>query len=410
VKARYRGGAMAGPQIATGVPLATIGEIGRQLTSTPKGFNVHPKVQKLLEGRAEMAEGKRPVDWGMGEALAFGSVLWEGVRVRLSGQDVRRGTFSHRHAVLFDQQTNAPYAPLAHLRDGQGAIEVRDSPLSEAGVLGFEYGYSLEMPDGLTIWEAQFGDFVNAAQVIIDQFLSSSEAKWGRLSGLVLLLPHGMEGQGPEHSSARLERFLELSVDDNWQVMNFTTPASYFHALRRQVLAPWRKPMVVMSPKSLLRHPEAVSPLDALGPERAFQPFLADEVADPADVVRVCLCSGKIYYELAAARAKQQARQVAIVRMEQLYPLESDALLSILSRYREGVEVVWVQEEPRNMGAWEYVNLHLSPLLRGWGDFSCISRPPSASPAAGSATRHRLEQEGLVNQAIGAAARVAVAS
>jgi 2-oxoglutarate dehydrogenase E1 component len=410
VKARYRGGAMAGPQIATGVPLATIGEIGRQLTATPKGFNVHPKVQKLLEGRAEMAEGKRPVDWGMGEALAFGSVLWEGVRVRLSGQDVRRGTFSHRHAVLFDQQTNAPYAPLAHLRDGQGAIEVRDSPLSEAGVLGFEYGYSLEMPDGLTIWEAQFGDFVNAAQVIIDQFLSSSEAKWGRLSGLVLLLPHGMEGQGPEHSSARLERFLELSVDDNWQVMNFTTPASYFHALRRQVLAPWRKPMVVMSPKSLLRHPEAVSPLDALGPERAFQPFLADEVADPADVVRVCLCSGKIYYELAAARAKQQARQVAIVRMEQLYPLESDALLSILSRYREGVEVVWVQEEPRNMGAWEYVNLHLSPLLRGWGDFSCISRPPSASPAAGSATRHRLEQEGLVNQAIGAAARVAVAS
>jgi 2-oxoglutarate dehydrogenase E1 component len=376
----------------------------------PSGFNVHPKLAKLLEARAEMAEGKRPVDWGMGEALAFATLAWEGVRVRLSGQDVRRGTFSHRHAVLFDQQTNAPYEPLAHLRDGQGAVEVRDSPLSEAGVLGFEYGYSLEMPDGLTVWEAQFGDFVNAAQVIVDQFLSSSEAKWGRLSALALFLPHGMEGQGPEHSSARLERFLELSVDDNWQVMNLTTPANLFHALRRQVLAPWRKPLVVMSPKSLLRHPEAVSPLAAFGEGRAFEPFVGDDEADPDDVTRVCLCSGKIHYELAAARRQQGARNVAIIRMEQLYPLEADALLGLLSSYREGVDVVWVQEEPRNMGAWDYIDLHLSPLLKGWGEFSCISRPPSASPAAGSATRHRLEQEGLVNQAIGGAPGVAVAS
>jgi 2-oxoglutarate dehydrogenase E1 component len=410
VRGRYRGGSIAGSQIATAVPLATLREIGEQLASTPPGFHVHPKVQKLLEARAEMAQEKRPLDWGMGEALAFGTLAAEGVRVRLSGQDVRRGTFSHRHAVLFDQQTNAPYAPLAHLSDRQGVVEVRDSPLSEAGVLGFEYGYSLEMPDGLTIWEAQFGDFVNAAQVIIDQFLSSSEAKWGRLSGLVLLLPHGMEGQGPEHSSARLERFLELSVEDNWQVVNLSTPANYFHALRRQVLAPWRKPLIVMSPKSLLRHAEAVSPLSDLAEGRAFQPFIADETADPAEVTRVVVCSGKIYYELKAAREQQKVGHVAIVRMEQLYPLEADALLGILARYREGVEVVWVQEEPRNMGAWEYVNLHLSPLLRGWGEFSCISRPASASPAAGSATRHRLEQEGLVNQAIGTAARVAVAS
>jgi 2-oxoglutarate dehydrogenase E1 component len=386
-----------------------LAQVGKALTTLPPSFNVHPKLAKLLAGRAEMAAGKRPVDWGMGEALALGTLAWEGVRVRLSGQDVRRGTFSHRHAVLFDQQTGQPYSPLGQLRDGQGAVEVRDSALSEAGVLGFDYGYSLEMPDGLTVWEAQFGDFVNAAQVIVDQFLSSSEAKWNRLSGLVLLLPHGMEGQGPEHSSARLERFLELSVDDNWQVVNLTTPAQIFHALRRQVLADWRKPLVVMSPKSLLRHPQAVSSLPDFT-ERGFQPFIPHELGDPSEVTRVLLCSGKISYELAAARAQQEARQVAIVRVEQLYPFHSDQLLGLLSRYDKSREVVWVQEEPRNMGAWDFMNLHLSPLLRGATDFSCISRPPSASPAAGSATRHKLEQEGLVNQAIGATARPAVAA
>jgi 2-oxoglutarate dehydrogenase E1 component len=308
--------------------------------------------------------------------------------------------------VLFDHETGRPYSPLSHLCEGQGDVEVRDSPLSEAGVLGFEYGYSLEMPDGLTIWEAQFGDFVNAAQVIVDQFLSSSESKWNRLSGLVLLLPHGMEGQGPEHSSARLERFLELSVDDNWQVMNLTTPAQLFHALRRQVIAPWRKPMVVMSPKSLLRHAQAVSPLSELG-EGAFRAVIPDEVADPGQVTRVVLCSGKIYHDLAAARAEQGVRNVANVRIEQLYPLDSASLRALLSRYPRGIEVVWAQEEPRNMGAWEFMELHLSPLLRGW-EFSCMARPASASPAAGSATRHRLEQESLVNQVISAPARVAV--
>jgi 2-oxoglutarate dehydrogenase E1 component len=290
-------------------------------------------------------------------------------------------------------------------------VEVRDSPLSEAAVLGFEYGYSLDMPDGLVLWEAQFGDFVNAAQVILDQFLSSSEAKWSRISGLALLLPHGMEGQGPEHSSARLERFLELSVDDNWLVMNLTSPAQFFHALRRQVLAPWRKPLIVLSPKSLLRHPAAVSSLAALSTGR-FEPVLADEGgADPKEITRVVLCSGKIYYELAAARAANpaQGRNVAIVRVEQLYPLATDVVLGLIAQYGEGVEVVWVQEEPRNMGAWSTMELNLSPLLRGNVEFSCISRPPSASPAAGSATRHKLEQEGLVNQAISAPARRAVA-
>src|SRR6266568_4057902 len=411
VKAHYRGGPIAGTsaEIRTVVASELLGQVGKVLATVPPGFNIHPKVAKLLEGRAEMVAGKRPVDWGMGEALAYGTLAWEGVRVRLSGQDVRRGTFSHRHAVLFDQQTGQPYSPLGHLRDGQGAVEVRDSPLSEAGVLGFDYGYSLEMPDGLTIWEAQFGDFVNAAQVIVDQFLSSSEAKWNRLSGLVLLLPHGMEGQGPEHSSARLERFLELSVEDNWQVMNLTTPAQLFHALRRQVLADWRKPLVVMSPKSLLRHPQAVSSLSEFT-EGGFKYFIPDELGEPSDVTRVLLCSGKISYELAAARAEQQARQVVIVRIEQLYPLNADHLLGVLSRYGQSREVVWVQEEPRNMGAWEFMNLHLSPLLRGVMDFSCISRPPSASPAAGSTTRHKLEQQGLVNQAIGAPSRPAVAA
>jgi 2-oxoglutarate dehydrogenase E1 component len=411
VRGRYRGGPIIGSGLAeatTAVPKEELAEVGRALVTVPPSFNVHPKVAKLLEARAEMMAGARPADWGLGEALAFGTLAWEGVRVRLSGQDARRGTFSHRHAVLFDQQSGQPYSPLAHIRERQGTVEVRDSPLSEAGVLGFDYGYSLATLDGLVIWEAQFGDFVNAAQVIIDQFLSSSEAKWNRLSGLVMLLPHGMEGQGPEHSSARLERFLELSVDDNWQVVNLTTPAQIFHALRRQVLAPWRKPLVVMSPKSLLRHPEAVSPLEAFT-QGSFQPFLPDTVANPAEVTRVIMCSGKVYYELEAARKAQNARHVAILRIEQLYPLHTAALLSMLSAYREGCEVVWVQEEPRNMGAWDFLNLHLSPLLRGNFEFSCISRPPSASPAAGSATRHRTEQEALVQKAINAPVRVAVA-
>jgi 2-oxoglutarate dehydrogenase E1 component len=381
----------------TGVAPEELRKIAEAITAVPQGFRVHPKLAKVLEARAEMGNGRRPLDWGMGEALALGSLAWQGTRIRLVGQDVRRGTFSHRHAVLYDQERGTPYAPLSHLRSGQGRVEIRDSLLSEAGALGFEYGYSLEMPDALVVWEAQFGDFVNAAQVIIDQFLSSGEAKWNRLSGLVLLLPHGMEGQGPEHSSARLERFLELSVDDNWRVVNLTTPASYFHALRRQIASPWRKPLVVMSPKSLLRHPQAVSSLDELAQGRFRAVIPDDEAAE--ETTRVVLCSGKLYYDLAAARQREAQRHVALVRLEQLYPLAIEEILEAIGRYRRGVEVVWAQEEPSNMGAWDYVSARLAPRLAS--PLLLVSRPPSASPAAGSATRHKLEQEQLVREALG---------
>jgi 2-oxoglutarate dehydrogenase E1 component len=398
----YRGGAIGtGPEAETAVAPEVVQHVARHLTEVPPGFRAHPKVVRILEMRAEMAQGKRPLDWGMAEALALGTLAWQGVRVRLAGQDSQRGTFSHRHAVIFDVHNNAPYMPLAHLREGQGKVEIVDSLLSEAAALGFEYGYSLERPDALVAWEAQFGDFVNGAQVIVDQFLCSSEAKWNRLSGLVLLLPHGLEGQGPEHSSARLERFLALSVDDNWQVMNLTTPAQIFHALRRQVLSPWRKPLVIMSPKSLLRHPRAVSPVEEITGGR-FQAVLPDEGgADPAEITRVVLCSGKIYYDLVAAREAQQARHAAVVRLEQLYPLRNDELMGALSRYREGVEVVWAQEEPFNMGARVYAETRLRPLVTPWAEWSLVTRPPSPSPASGSATRHRLEQEALVIQALG---------
>jgi 2-oxoglutarate dehydrogenase E1 component len=395
----YRGGPFGKEaEPPTGVAAETLREIAGTLTQAPRGFRVHPKLAKVLEARAEMGRGARPLDWGMGEALALGSLAWEGTRIRLVGQDTRRGTFSHRHAVLYDTERGTPYLPLSHLRSGQGPVEVRDTLLSEAAALGFEYGYSLELPEALTIWEAQFGDFVNAAQVIIDQFLSSGEAKWNRLSGLVLLLPHGMEGQGPEHSSARLERFLELSVDDNWRVVNVTTPAQYFHALRRQVLSPWRKPLVVMSPKSLLRHPRATSPLEALV-EGRFRRVIGDDAADPQEITRVVLCSGKLFYELAAAREAAKARHVAIVRLEQLYPLATDEILAAIGRFRQGVELVWAQEEPANLGAWDSIDGRLAPRLPG--PLRLVSRPPSASPAAGSATRHKLEQEQLVRESLG---------
>jgi len=394
----YRGGAISGPEPATGVDEGTLRAAVEALASVPQGFHLHPKLAKVLEARAEMGRGRRPLDWGTAEALAFATLALSGVRVRLVGQDTRRGTFSHRHAVLHDQQTGIPYTPLANLREGQGPVEVRDSPLSEAAALAFEYGYSLDMPDALTIWEAQFGDFVNAAQVIVDQFLSSAEAKWRRLSGLVLLLPHGMEGQGPEHSSARLERFLELSVEDNWRVVNLTTPAQYFHALRRQVLSPYRKPLVVMAPKSLLRHPAAVSQLRELA-EGAFRPVLPDDDADPREISRVVFCSGKLYMELAAARKAQGSRHVALIRLEELYPLHDEELRKAIAPYRAGVQLVWAQEEPSNMGAWDYVDLHLSPRLPS--PLQLVSRPASASPAAGSATRHHLEQDQLVREALG---------
>ncbi|HQR30524.1 MAG TPA: 2-oxoglutarate dehydrogenase E1 component [Anaeromyxobacteraceae bacterium] len=403
VWSRYRGGPLPlADEVATAVPADRLSHVARHLSEIPAGFEPNPKIAKLFEARADMARGKRPLDWGFAEQLAYGTLAWEGHAVRLVGQDVRRGTFSHRHAVVYDQRTAAPYMPLAHLREGQGKVHVYDSLLSEAAALGFEYGYSLEQPESLVIWEAQFGDFVNGAQVLIDQFLSASEVKWNRLSGLVLLLPHGMEGQGPEHSSARLERFLELSVEDNWRVMNLTTPAQIFHALRAQVVSPWRKPLVVMSPKSLLRNPAAVSPLEALVAGR-FRPVLPDAgVPDPGAVRRVVLCSGKVYYDLAEARAQRGKNDVALVRVEQLYPLHVADLQEAIAPYPAAAEVVWVQEEPRNMGAWPYIRDALGGAVRNFdARTSVVSRPPSPSPASGSATRHKLVQQALVQEALG---------
>jgi len=383
--------------VSTGVDRERIARLAQQLTDVPDDFNVHPKLRRLMDQRRDGAEGRRPIDWGLAEALAFASLVTEGTPVRLSGQDSRRGTFSHRHAVLHDNLTGRLYTPLAHMATDQGRFEVWDSPLSEAGVLGFEYGYSLDYPDGLIIWEAQFGDFCNGAQVLIDQFLSSGEDKWYRLSGLVLLLPHGFEGQGPEHSSARLERWLTLCAEDNMQVCNLTTAAQIFHALRRQVVRPYRKPLVIMSPKSLLRLPAASSTLDDL--EADFQRIIPDDVcADAAEVNRVLLCSGKVYYDLDAERRRQELSNVAIVRLEQLYPLQAADLEQALSPYGDSAEIVWVQEEPRNMGAWYFIRARLPELL-GRG-VTPVTRPESASPATGSMASHRYEQAQLVREAL----------
>jgi 2-oxoglutarate dehydrogenase E1 component len=385
--ANYRGGADAAcPEVETGVPRSELDAVLERLVSVPPDFHVHPKVHKVLEQRAEMRAGTRPLDWGAGEALAFGTLVAKGVRVRLSGQDCRRGTFSHRHAVLTDVENGAEYTPLSRVRQGQGDFLVYDSALSEFGVLGFDYGYSLENPDSLTIWEAQFGDFANGAQVLIDQFIASAEDKWKRLSGIVLLLPHGYEGQGPEHSSARLERWLQLTAEDNMQVCQPTNPAQIFHLLRRQFVRPYRKPLVVMSPKSLLRHPRAVSSLDDLA-RGTFARVLQDPVVSVASARRVLLCTGKLYYDLLARREKLKDERVAIVRLEQLYPIPS---FDFLAGARE---LVWVQEEPLNMGAWTFLATRTKLPLR------VIAREESASPATGSAKAHAIEQEKIISEA-----------
>jgi 2-oxoglutarate dehydrogenase E1 component len=399
--APYKGGLDKDvPEVDTGVPEGELVALLEKLAEIPPGFAIHPKVAKVLQtDRRDGVKTGHPLDWGTAEHLAFASLLVQGFPVRLTGQDARRGTFTHRHATIFDMETGAPYVPLAHLSPSQARFDVYDSPLSEAGVLGFEYGYSLDRPDGLVIWEAQFGDFLNTAQVIVDQFLSSAEDKWLRLSGLVLLLPHGYEGQGPEHSSARLERFMTLAAEDNLQIVNPTTPAQLFHLLRRQVLRPLRKPLVVLTPKSLLRHKEAVSPLSELA-KGSFQRIIGDPTADPAKVSRVLLCSGKVYYDLVDRRRKQGRDDVAIVRMEQLYPV-NDALEKALAPYKDGTQLVWVQEEPRNMGAWYYVYAHFSSIMGGRLPLSVVSRPESASPATGSPASHALEQRMLLDAAFG---------
>jgi 2-oxoglutarate dehydrogenase E1 component len=370
-------------------------------TRFPADFHLHPKIERAMKARLKMARGEQALDWSAAESLAFATLATEGVRVRLSGQDSGRGTFSQRHAVLHDFQDGRLYVPLQHLAAAQAPVEFLNSPLSETGVLGFEYGYSLDCLDGLILWEAQFGDFVNAAQVIVDQFIISGEKKWGQLSGLVLLLPHGWEGMGPEHSSARLERFLRLAAEDNIQVVYPTTPAQYFHCLRRQAIRRWRKPLVMLTPKSLLRHPKSVSSLDDLagGGFRRIIPEAPER--DRKTVERILLCSGKIYFELLEHRESARSDKVAIIRVEQLYPLPDELLQAALADYPDGTPVFWVQEEPENMGAWYDFRVRFGDQLLGRWPLAGISRPASASPAGGSAHAHKLEQARLLELAFG---------
>jgi 2-oxoglutarate dehydrogenase E1 component len=385
--------------VDTGVRQEVLCQLLKRLVELPEGFQPHPKIAKLLETRKQMIDGTQPIDWSAGEALAMASLAVQGLRVRLSGQDSQRGTFSHRHAVIHDVVTDETYCPLEHLSEDQASVEIYNSPLSEAGVLGFEYGYSLDCPDGLVMWEAQFGDFVNAAQVVIDQFIVSAEDKWNRLSGIVMLLPHGFEGMGPEHSSARLERFLSLAAKDNIQVVQPTTPAQIFHCLRRQVLRVWRKPLVVMTPKSLLRHPGCVSSMDDLV-RGSFQRVIPDRGASqPREIRRILLCSGKVAYELEKRREETGRHDVAIVRVEQLYPLPRRALEEALAHYTVGTPAIWVQEEPENMGAWRFVRIHFGERLLERFPFSGVCRQSAASPATGSKKSHDLEQNELLTAA-----------
>ncbi len=357
---------------------------------------MHPKIAKLLEQRAEMGHGKRPVDYGFAEALAFGSVLLEGNPVRLTGQDTERGTFNQRHAVLVDTETEQEYCSLAHLAPNQPFCEIHNSSLSEAGCVGFEYGFSRDYPEALVLWEAQFGDFANGAQVIIDQFISAGEDKWDLPSGLVMLLPHGYEGQGPEHSSARIERFMQLAGEENMQICQPSTAAQYFHLLRRQVRRPWRKPLIVFTPKSMLRHPDASSSLDEFTQPR-FLPVVPDR--EVQDAKRILIVSGKLGHELRAERRRKDS-STAIIFLDQLYPLLRPEISAAIDEHPNAREVVWIQEEPKNMGAHFFVVPRIGQLVQSKGlKMRSIKRSPSASPATGSAKAHELEQKTLLSLA-----------
>ncbi len=398
----------------TGVDLATLQEVGRKLTHIPKSFTPHKTIARIMASRRKMIEDGAGIDWATAESLAFGTLLTEGYRMRLSGQDVERGTFSQRHSVLMDQVNEKKYTPLKHLSKTQGPFEVINSMLSEEAVLGFEYGYSLAEPNALVLWEAQFGDFANGAQVIIDQFISSGERKWLRMSGLVLLLPHGYEGQGPEHSSARLERYLQLCAEDNWQVANCTTPANYFHILRRQLHRQFRKPLVLMTPKSLLRHKRVVSDLSQFATGSSFHRLLWDDaqllpneaikLKPDAEIKRVVLCSGKVYYDLYDEREKRGIDDVYLLRVEQLYPFPARALIQELSRFKDA-DMVWCQEEPKNMGAWSFIEPNLSWVLdhigAKYGRPRYAGRPASAATATGLMRKHQMELKGLLDEALG---------
>jgi 2-oxoglutarate dehydrogenase E1 component len=398
----------------TGVDIAALKDIGEKITTLPAGFHLHRTLNRFVENRRKSIETGTNIDWATGEALAICSLLLDGNKVRLSGQDSERGTFSQRHSVFIDQETEQRYTPFNHLREGQARYEVINSMLSEEAVLGFEYGYSLAEPNGLTMWEAQFGDFANGAQVLFDQFISSGERKWLRMSGLVCLLPHGYEGQGPEHSSARLERFLQMCAEDNMQVANCTTPANYFHILRRQLKRDFRKPLILMTPKSLLRHRRAVSRLDEMGPDTSFHRLLWDDaqllpdekiklVADDK-IRRVVICSGKVYYDLYDEREKRGIDDIYILRIEQLYPFPTKALMLELSRFKQA-EIVWCQEEPRNMGAWVFVDIFLEWVLNQIGAkhrrARYTGRPAAASTAVGQMSLHLTQLKNFLEEALG---------
>jgi 2-oxoglutarate dehydrogenase E1 component len=382
----------------TAVSQENLEKVARVLTTIPENFAVNPKIRRQLEVKWENFKKGENLDWAMGEALGFGTLLQEGLPIRLSGQDVERGTFSHRHAVLYDMTTRAPYVPLQHISPNQPRFCVHNSSLSEYAILGFDYGYSLDFPQMLCIWEAQFGDFANGAQVMIDQFIVSSESKWQRTSGIVLLLPHGYEGQGPEHSSARLERFLQACAENNIQVCNLTTPAQLFHALRRQLKRTFRKPLIIMSPKSLLRHKECVSKLSDFT-EGRFQEIIDDPV-QPKSPKRLIFCSGKVFFDLNACRNDNNIRNTAIIRVEQFYPLNTELLQRILKNYSGFDKIVWCQEEPRNMGGWTF----MAPILEQICNIKPVyaGRKASASPACGSLNIHRIEQDALVEHAFNA--------
>jgi 2-oxoglutarate dehydrogenase E1 component len=398
----------------TAVPLKQLKEIGKVLTTLPENFNVHKTIQRFLEGRAKMMESGEGIDWAMAEALALGSLCLDGHKIRLSGQDSERGTFSQRHSVLYDQENEERYIPLANLSPAQARFEVINSMLSEEAVLGFEYGYSLARPNALTLWEAQFGDFANGAQVLFDQFISSGERKWLRMSGLVCLLPHGYEGQGPEHSSARLERFLQMCAEDNMQVANVTTPSNYFHILRRQLRRDFRKPLILMTPKSLLRHKRAISTLADMSGESSFHRLLWDDAQylkdEPVKLVkdskirRAVLCSGKVYYDLYEERERRGINDVYLLRLEQLYPFPAKALITELSRFKNA-EMVWCQEEPKNMGAWAFVDPYLEWVLAHIDAkhqrVRYTGRPASASTATGLMSKHLAQLNAFLEDALG---------
>jgi 2-oxoglutarate dehydrogenase E1 component len=384
----------------TGIARKELAELTERLTTYPEGFHIHPKVKKLLEQRQEMGTGKKPLDYGMAEALAFASLVKQGIPVRLSGQDTRRATFNQRHSVLLDIQDETEYVPLRHIAPGQAACDIYNSTLSEAGVMGFEYGYSRDYPEALVLWEAQFGDFANVAQAVIDQFVCAGEDKWNLLSGLVLLLPHGYEGQGPEHSSARIERFLQLAARDNIQICQPSNAGQYFHLLRRQALRKWRKPLIVFTPKSMLRHPDALSPLEDLTHQK-FLPVIPDTEAQ--DAKRILICTGKIGHELRTERQKRREKDkdnnnemsTAIVFLEQMYPFPEAELAAELERHNAARDIVWVQEEPANMGALFYMLPRLRHIA-GDRPVHSVKRSASASPATGSAKAHEVEQKTLL--------------